>query len=200
MVANPSVSTTLGWPAGFWATELTHAYYARFVGTVAIVVHAASTPATGPHCDEKGGGTMPLEHVFDAELEYRPGMLPITGNGEGQLIGSGDGSVHGPKVRGTIRWTLFEQPGDLVCTMNPTVTIETQDGASIGIEGRGYARRASRDDRRWRVAATLRFSANEPRYAWLDGALGAWEGEFDAEQHRAHYRAFIQTPAAAEPS
>ena len=27
VVANPSVSTTLGWPVGFWAAELTHPYY-----------------------------------------------------------------------------------------------------------------------------------------------------------------------------
>ena len=27
VVANPSVSTTLGWPVGFWASELTHAWH-----------------------------------------------------------------------------------------------------------------------------------------------------------------------------
>jgi len=27
VVANPSVSTTLGWPVGFWGSELTHAWY-----------------------------------------------------------------------------------------------------------------------------------------------------------------------------
>jgi len=27
VVANPSTSTTLGWPVGFWAAELTHPYY-----------------------------------------------------------------------------------------------------------------------------------------------------------------------------
>jgi putative intracellular protease/amidase len=27
VVANPGVSTTLGWPVGFWAAELTHPYY-----------------------------------------------------------------------------------------------------------------------------------------------------------------------------
>jgi putative intracellular protease/amidase len=27
VVSNPSVSTTLGWPVGFWASELTHAFY-----------------------------------------------------------------------------------------------------------------------------------------------------------------------------
>jgi putative intracellular protease/amidase len=28
VIANPSVSTTLGWPVGFWGSELTHPYYA----------------------------------------------------------------------------------------------------------------------------------------------------------------------------
>jgi putative intracellular protease/amidase len=27
VIANPSVSTTLGWPVGFWGSELTHPYY-----------------------------------------------------------------------------------------------------------------------------------------------------------------------------
>lgn len=27
VIANPSVSTTLGWPVGFWGSELTHAWY-----------------------------------------------------------------------------------------------------------------------------------------------------------------------------
>jgi putative intracellular protease/amidase len=27
VVANPSMSTTMGWPAGFWGAELTHPYY-----------------------------------------------------------------------------------------------------------------------------------------------------------------------------
>src|SRR5437763_14208968 len=27
VVANPSTSTTMGWPVGFWAAELTHPYY-----------------------------------------------------------------------------------------------------------------------------------------------------------------------------
>jgi len=28
VIANPSISTTLGWPVGFWGSELTHAWYA----------------------------------------------------------------------------------------------------------------------------------------------------------------------------
>jgi len=141
---------------------------------------------------------MPLEHLFDAELTYRAGMAPLTEHGEGQLIGSGDGSVHGQQVRGALRWTLFEGGGELVCTMNPILAIRTEDGASIGIEGRGYAHRASRASQMWRVAATLLFSVNEGSYAWLDGGLGVWEGEFDADQHSARYRAFVQAPAGQD--
>src|SRR5215470_20279334 len=107
---------------------------------------------------------MPLEHLFDAELTYRAGMAPLAEHGEGQLIGSGDGSVHGQQVRGALRWTLFEGGGELVCTMNPILAIRTEDGASIGIEGRGYAHRASRASQMWRVAATLLFSVKTGSY------------------------------------
>src|SRR5262245_27681480 len=31
VVANPTTSTTVGWPVGFWAAELTHPYY-EFTG------------------------------------------------------------------------------------------------------------------------------------------------------------------------
>jgi putative intracellular protease/amidase len=27
VIANPAVSTTTGWPVGFWWSELTHPYY-----------------------------------------------------------------------------------------------------------------------------------------------------------------------------
>jgi hypothetical protein len=141
---------------------------------------------------------MSLQHLFDAELRYRPDMTPIVTTGEGQLIGSGDGTLRGPSLRGTIKWTLFEQPGELVCGMNPVVALETDDGATVRIEGRGYGRRERADDQRWRVAATLRLDTPDERYAWLDGALGVWEGEFDAEQHRARYRAYASLGAAPQ--
>jgi hypothetical protein len=138
---------------------------------------------------------MALEQLFDAELAYRPGMAPIVDDGEGELVGSGDGSVDGPSVRGTLRWTLYEGPGEVVCTMNPTLVIETEDGASIGVEARGYGRRNSTTDQLWHVAATLLFNTKAERYARMDGALGIWEGEFDAERGHAKYRAFVQAPS-----
>lgn len=134
---------------------------------------------------------MSLEHLFDAELHYREGMPPVAADGEGQLIGSGDGVVRGAKLAGTFRWTLFEHPGELVCQMNPLLVIATGDGAEVRVEGRGYAKRERPSERLWRVAATLRFESDDARYAWLTGRLGVWEGEFDADAHQARYQAFL---------
>jgi hypothetical protein len=41
-----------------------------------------------------------LEPLFDAELDYRPAMAPLVREGDGVLIGSGDGAVHGPRLTG----------------------------------------------------------------------------------------------------
>ena len=56
-------------------------------------------------------------------------MEPLTRDGEGDLIGSGDGTVVGDAIAGALAWTLFERPGSLVCAMNPVAVIETDDGA-----------------------------------------------------------------------
>ena len=132
-----------------------------------------------------------LEPLFDAELDYQPGMPPLTSDGDGALIGSGDGAVHGPKLTGKLEWTLFEQAGSTVCRMTPVARITTADGASIRFEGRGYATRPRQSDPTWRVAATLYLTTDDSRYSWLDGALALWEGEFNEVTRHARYRAFI---------
>jgi hypothetical protein len=82
---------------------------------------------------DRGERRMPLEHLFDAELTYRLGMAPLARHGEGQLVGSGDGSVHGQRVRGRCAGRR-SRGGELVCTMNPILAVRTEDGASISIE------------------------------------------------------------------
>jgi hypothetical protein len=108
----------------------------------------------------------------------------------GVLIGSGDGTVHGPKLTGTLEWTLFEQPGSTMCPLAPVGRITTGDGARIRFQGRGYATRPRQSDPTWRVAATLYFTISDSRYSWLDGALALWEGEFNEITHQARYTAF----------
>ena len=138
-----------------------------------------------------------LEPLFDAELDYQPGMTPLTSEGDGALIGSGDGAVHGPKLNGKLAWTLFEQPGSTVCAMALVARILTDDGAQIRFDGRGYATRRSQSDPSWRAAATLYFTTGDSRYSWLDGALALWEGEFSETTHHARYTAFLQPTVPA---
>jgi Protein of unknown function (DUF3237) len=139
-----------------------------------------------------------LEPLFDAELDYQPAMAPLTTQGDGALIGSGDGAVHGPKLNGKLEWTLFEQPGSTMCAMAPVARITTDDGAQIRFDGRGYGTRPSQSDPSWRVAATLYLTTGDSRYSWLDGALALWEGEFNEATGHARYAAFLQpaVPAA----
>jgi len=134
-----------------------------------------------------------LEHLFEAELVYHADMEPLTVEGEGELIGSGDGTVAGPAIAGQLVWTLFERPGRLACAMNPVAVIETDEGARVRLEARGFARRADEASPTWAVAATLRFESEHDRYRWLDNALGVWEGEFDTHAHRARYQAYLVT-------
>lgn len=138
-----------------------------------------------------------LEPLFDTELDYRPEMEPIADDGDGVLVGSGDGLISGPRLNGKLEWTLFEEPRETICRMTPIARITTDDGAEIGFEGRGFAIRSHPGNPRWRVAATLRFTTDDARYAWLDSALGLWEGEFDSTTHHARYQAFFQRDQGA---
>ena len=112
-----------------------------------------------------------LEPLFDAELDYQPGMAPLTSAGDGALVGSGDGAVHGPKLNGKLEWTLFEQPGSTVCVMAPVARIITDDGAQIRFDGRGYGTRPSPSDPSWRVAATLYVTTDD---AATPGSTARW--------------------------
>ena len=84
--------------------------------------------------------------------------------------------------------------------MNPVLAIVTGDGAEVRVEGRGYARRDRPGDSVWRVAATLLFATGDERYAWLDGRLAVWEGDFDADEERARYRAYAALSPTRVPS
>jgi putative intracellular protease/amidase len=49
VVANPATATTTGWPVGFWAAELTHAYYELTErGIEATIASPANSRGFGP--------------------------------------------------------------------------------------------------------------------------------------------------------
>src|SRR5690349_10941238 len=116
-----------------------------------------------------------MEPLFDAEVQYRPDMAPVvSGEGrEGELIGSGKGDVRGERIRGTMQVTFYSaecvflqilagtpvDPGLHVCRENPGGFIETDDGARIEFDGRGFGMRGfdPKEPQRWRLMMGIRF-------------------------------------------
>ncbi len=147
-----------------------------------------------------------LEPLFKAVLQHRSeseedAVVAAEGH-EGAYIGSGDGTVKGDRIRGTIRWSLWSgnclyplvRKGQTVpaglhlCTLNPGGFIETPEGARIRFDGRGYGLRNSG---KYRVSATLVFGTEDARYAWLSKVPAVMEGEFDEKAGRATWNVHI---------
>src|SRR5260370_41707315 len=82
-----------------------------------------------------------LELLFSLELHYQgPIELAPMGDKVGTLVGGGDGTLTGPRMRGTVRWSNYETTGeDQVCALQVPGVIQTHDGAELGFEGRELA-------------------------------------------------------------
>jgi hypothetical protein len=146
-----------------------------------------------------------LEHLFDAELAYRTDMAPVVPpeGRVGKLLGSGEGRAQGPRIRGTIRFSFYEEgcpldpgfldapadatlaEGDYLCKTNPGGVIETDDGAAIQFDAQGFALRLEARAPTWKVASAIRFATDAPAYRCLNDVLALYEGEFDERTGRA---------------
>ncbi len=134
-----------------------------------------------------------LELLFSLELHYQgPIELAPIGDKVGQLVGGGDGTLTGPLLRGTVRWSNYETTGeDLVCALQVPGFIQTHDGALIQFEGREFAMPISDGSKQWRVAGVLRFKTDDRRYAWLNDTFALTSGTFDYESGMARWTAFV---------
>jgi hypothetical protein len=75
-----------------------------------------------------------------------------------------------------------------LCTINPAGFIETQDGARIRFDGRGYGLRGPEI---YQTNLTLVFSTEDARYIWLTKLLGVMEGEFDEKAGRTSWNVYV---------
>jgi hypothetical protein len=147
-----------------------------------------------------------LVHLFRGVLQYKSqaeeeAIVPSDGR-EGAYIGSGDGTVKGDQLSGTVRWSLWAgncvypllrsgqniSDGLHLCTMNPVGFIETTDRARVRFDGRGYGLRTPA---RYSTSLTLVFGTEDTRYSWLTRVLGVMEGEFDEKAGRATWDVYI---------
>lgn len=152
------------------------------------------------------GSNFRIEHLFSAVLQFRSAspvdaVIPPEGR-EGVYLGSGDGSVTGPQLRGTMRWSFYsgnclyplirqgqQVPDDLhLCTLNPGGVIETHDGASIRFDGKGYGLRSATQ---YRVSITIAFSTEDARFSWLNSVLGVMVGDFDEKAGRSVWNVYV---------
>jgi hypothetical protein len=137
--------------------------------------------------------THELELLFSLELHYQgPIELAPIGDKVGALVGGGDGTLTGSRVRGTVRWSNYETTGhDQVCALQVPGIIQTHDGAEIGFEGRELAMPLSEGSQQWRVAGVLRFKTDDRRYLWLNDTFALTIGTFDYENGHARWTAFV---------
>lgn len=150
-----------------------------------------------------------LRHLADMHLQYRPDVeVEISEeNREGALIGRGDGAVRGEELRGSIRWALYsgncayvyvqagvEPPeGQHLCTVHPGGVIETEDGAEIWFDAKGYGLRGANASQphMWTLTMGIQFQTKDERYEWLNSSLGVLVSRFDEQAGRALWHIYL---------
>jgi hypothetical protein len=158
-----------------------------------------------------------LKHLFTATLSYRPDLDPIVPQDgrDGALIGNGDGEMEGENLKGKIRWSMYSgncayvfvqagvdpTPGQHLCTVSPGGVIETDDGAQIWFDARGFGLRGFDESlpHLWVLTMSIQFKTTDDRYDWLNSTLGSVTSEFDDSAGKAVWRVFIPVTEMVEP-
>ena len=76
-----------------------------------------------------------------------------------------------------------------LCTANPGGVIETDDGAEIWFNAKGYGLRGAdaSHPHMWRLTMGIQFKTADERYQWMNTTLGVLVSEFDESVGRAHW-------------
>lgn len=129
---------------------------------------------------------------FEIDLQYNPDAPPVHENGKvGEYIGSGYGRVEGDQFQGDVHWTLYEEVSAAFCRSHLFGVITTPDSAEIRFDSSGYFLVPdSEQPHQWHTSAAVFFETEDKRYAWLNRKLAAWQGTFDMQAYRHHYRVF----------
>jgi hypothetical protein len=85
---------------------------------------------------------------------------------EGRITGSGNGFVEGSHIKGTIRWSNYENTvTEGVCKLQIPGTIQTNDNVEILFEARGMAIIPDKSHpNKWYAAGVFHFYTGSERY------------------------------------
>ena len=98
--------------------------------------------------------SLDVKHLFDIDIHFGPDTQPAVSaeDREGEFVGTQVGTLEGDRIRGTLILDSYvvdcayllvsagAKPGadQHLCKTNPVGVIETDDGAKIWLDGRGY--------------------------------------------------------------
>ncbi len=137
-----------------------------------------------------------LSHVFDLRLKHQE-EVEASSSAEGRLggyIASGRGTAEGPQIRGRVRWDAYEKSvGEDSCDSEFVGVIETEDGAEIKFESKGFARVLDRSKtNEWTMHQGIKFESDDERYRWLNGGAGFLIGTFDMDSLEHYYQVYVK--------
>ncbi|MBW3662738.1 MAG: hypothetical protein KY469_06535 [Actinobacteria bacterium] len=158
---------------------------------------------------------MSLTPLFEFTWQADPSadtVIPPQGR-DGAHLSDGAGRARG-ELTGTMRFSMYtgdcpldpgylelaqgepRASGDHICTVNPGALLETDDGALLQLDFRGFGLRLQSRAPMWSVNGALRAFTQHESYRWLTEQLLVFEGEFDESTGRGDYRVLAQDPPA----
>ena len=143
--------------------------------------------------DQKEEVRVGLAFLGDVQLRASPDAPKFTNEeGAGPFLGGGDGTINGPRLKGSVRWDFYEDIGETFCTNSIAGYIDTGDGARINLVTRGHALvpDKTRQPNSCSMTHSVLFTTDDERYQWLNNQLGVWNGEFNFGTYEHNYKAY----------
>jgi len=136
---------------------------------------------------------MRLEPLFRLSMRYTDGSWhrPFGGE-EGAGFGTGDGTVTGGSLSGTLTWANYpRRREDGVWTPNARGVIRTEDGAEVLLSMHGQSVAEETPEGLWRaILARIELVTQHERYRWLNTTFVVAEGEIDEETEELWFEAY----------
>lgn len=145
---------------------------------------------------------LPVEHLFDMDVELEPAQAIPTPVGARMTFIAKGGTIEGPRLKGELLpgggdWLMIGT--DLIGRVDVRATIRTDDGALIHYETRGVIEvpadgmeRLAAGERlpfeETYVRTTPKFETADERYSWLNGIVAIGHNELVA--NRINYRIY----------
>ena len=126
---------------------------------------------------------MKLKHIGLMDLGYEGRFLFVReGAGvEGAGFGEGDGGIRGPRLEGSVRWVSHpRRRSDGVMLPDADGVVTTADGATVlfSMEGKTVTLQKESGEKGGQLLF-VRFTSEDERYAWMNGAVCVGEAVVD---------------------